>query len=695
MKSRKMKKFIVAIAAVAMMIPAMAQNSDPVVMEVGGEQIRQSEFMREFLPTVQALKNAGRYEKHKALWEYADLFANFRAKSLDAHNLGFDTTASLREELAKYRHELAAPYLIDSAVLSGLLREAYERNHRSLHAAHILVRVRHDAAPEDTLAALERINSYYDRVAAGEDFMMLADEEYHRTNPHAKPRPNEGDLGYFTAFDMVYPFENAAYSLQIGEVSRPVRTRFGYHLVKLLDTVSLTGKVTVAHIWLGTSDSTRRRNAIFAIYDRLQNGESFDDVAASINDPNGSAQGGEIPPARLDQLPSEYVHAIVPLRDGEYTKPFFTQYGWHIVKLIHKDTLAPFESMVPYYKQKMTVDPRGAESRKVFAAKARAKYGIVDCTRTPKPVAAKRGRKPAPVEMQASLDEIIALVPDSVMRGKWKGYDESRITDRRPLVRVPGRDYTAVDFARYIRDNMSEQRLEKMEFYIAKRYDAFLDSVTVVYADSRLEIEDPEFAAIVEEYRRGLMIFNYNDKMIWTKAIRDTVGFADFYARESAKKNFENPEDSIFFWRSRARVIVLDVADSAQLDPAKARKLLDKALAKDMGGNDMKELLEKKFNKKCPVKTPVSIATDYVEQGHQSLLADNEWNRGVYLNPDGKGYRARVVVGIDAPALKAQNEARGYYLNAYQNEVERRLNDELRKKYNVKIYWDVIDKITY
>ncbi len=690
-----MKRILLTIAALALMCGGFAQSSDPVVMEVGGQKISQSEFMEEFLPTVANLKNAGKYEKRQALWEYVNLFANFRAKTLDAYSLGFDTTAELRTELARYRHELAAPYLIDSSVLSKLLAEAYERNHLSLHAAQILVRIRPDASPEDTAKALERINSYYDRIARGEDFMALATEEFLRVNPGSKPRPNEGDLGYFTAFDMVYPFENAAYGLKVGEVSKPVRTRFGYHLVKLLDTVGVTGKVNIAHIWFSTNDSTHKRTAINDIYKRLQRGEDFATLARISDDKSSATRGGEIPLARLDQIPSEYVHAIVPLHDGEFSKPFFTQYGWHIVKLIHKDTLPPFESMVPYYKQKMTVDPRGAESRKVFAEKARAKYGIVDLTRTPEPVATRRGRKVTPVAMQASLDQLISIVPDSVMRGRWKSYDESLITDRRPLVRVPDREYTAVDFARYIRANMAEQRMEKVDYYVRTRYDAFLDSVTIVYADSQLEKEDSAFAAVVEEYRRGLMIFNYNDKMIWTKAIRDSIGFAEFYAKESAKKSLSNPGDSIYFWNYRARVMVLEVADSSQLEPSKAVKLLTKALSKDLGGNDMKEILEKKFDKKCSDKTPVTVSTDYIEKGHQTILADGQWNRGVYIQPKDKGYNAVVVVGVDAPTLKAQNEARGYYLNAYQNEVERRLNDELRKKYNVKINWDVVDEITY
>lgn len=693
-----MKKILLATAIFQLLafgFQLSAQTDDPVVMEVGGQQIRKTEFMNEFLPTVATMKNVGKYEKRQALWEYVDLFANFRAKTLDARNLGFDTTAELRDELAKYRHGLAAPYLIDSTVLSSLLAEAYERNHYSLHAQHILVRLRHDATPEDTLRALKRINSYYDRAVAGEDFLALAREEYMAYNPGAEPRPNEGDLGYFTAFDMVYPFETAAYNLEVGGISRPVRSGFGYHVVKLVDKVAVTGKVNVAHIWLGTTDSTRKRNAIYSIYNDIKGGVPFEKAALRSEDRSTAGNGGEIPLARLDQIPPEYIHAIENLHDGEYSEPFFTQYGWHIVKLIHKDTLPPFESMVPYYKQKMTVDQRGAESRKVFARKARAKYGIVDYTRTPVATPARRGKKAEPVVMQASLAELVTLVPDSVMRGKWKSYDESLITDRRPLVHVPGHDYTAVDLARYIRRHLAEQRRETIEYYVQKHFDDFLDSVTIAYADSQLELEDSEFAAVVEEYRRGLMIFNYNDKMIWSKAIYDTVGFANFYAQESAKKSLDKPEDSIYFWKSRARIVVLDIADSTQLDPAKGRKILTKALAKDMGGNDMKDLLEKSFGKKCPVKTPVAVATEYVEMGHQNLLADGQWQRGVYLTPQGKGYRALVVVSIDPPTLKSQGEARGYYLNAYQNEVERRLNDELRKKYNVKINWDVVNDITY
>ena len=689
------------MAIAILLAPCMVcAQSDPVIMEVGGKQIRQSEFMEEFLPTVG--KKPGdaptmcTYEKREALNDYVNLFANFRAKVLDAHALGFDTTAELRSELAKYRKELAAPYLIDSAVLVDLLREAYDRNHYSLHAAQIMIRLRPDATPADTLKAYNHLMELRERVMSGEDFMAVAAEQFRTDNPNMQARQNEGDLGFFTAFDMVYPFENAAYALNVGEVSMPVRTRYGYHLVKLLHKVELQGKLQVAHIWLQCQDSLQQRSQIYAIYERLKSGTPFEELTYKSFDRSTAEKGGVIPLASLSQLPPEYVVAAQKLKEGQYSKPFFTQYGWHIIKLIHKDSLPPYESMVPYYKQKMTVDPRGAESRRVFAAKARKQYGILDLTVTPVPPV-ETGRKKAaaaPTVMQASLDEMENRLNDSVFMGKWRLRD-TVFNDRRPLVRVPGREYFMLDLARYIRKHQQQESRLNMKYYVRRMFDSFLDSVTVVYADTQLEKEYPEFAALVDEYRRGLMIFNYNDKMIWSKAIYDTVGFAAFYARESATKSLAEPADSIYFWKMRARVVTLDVADNSQLDPEKARKLLLKAQKKNAGSRDMKKLLEDNFNKKSGVKTPVTANVDLVERTRQTLLDDSQWSRGVYIVPQGKGYRAIVVDEVMEPMLKSQTEARGYYLNLYQNEVEQKLNEELRRKYNVKINWNVVEEITY
>ena len=702
-----MKKILLAAAVLSFFtfhfspftLHAQTWPHNPVVIEVGGQKITQDEFMKDFMSTVgerlAAKPGVSEAEKRHALDEYVELYATFRAKLKDAYTLGFDTMPNLLEELKTYRDELAAPYLIDSTTLERILHEAYERNHHSLRAAHILIMVSPDASPEDTLKAYKHIMALRDRLMAGEDFFAVSSEEVHRTQPDAPIRPNEGDLGYFTAFDMVYPFENAAYALKVGEVSMPVRTRFGYHIIKLLDKVEMFGKCDIAHIWMSSSDSLKRKIDIYDCYNRLLDGQDFSIVARQSDDRTTSNNGGLMPNATLNNLPPEYVDVAQYLNDGEFSKPFFTQYGWHIIKMVRRDTLPPYESMVPYYKQKMTRDQRGEESRKAFTHSCMKRYGIQDLTKTPAPQPkGKKRKKNEPVKMQASLQQLYDIVPVEATRNQWK-YNDSMVTDIHTILTLPGKSYTTLDLARYISTHQRGGRPLKSDYFVNMKYSDFIDSVVMLFVDGRLEEDNPELAAVVDEYRRGLMIFNYNNAMVWSKALHDTVGFADYYARESSTKRMDNPDDSVYFWKSRARVVSVSVADSACLAPAKAAKLLKKALKKSKGSMEMKEILTAAVDKKCTAARPVSVAPDLVEQGRQNMLSADQWQKGVYLSPKGKGYRAVVVEEILPPMLKGQMEARGYYMNGFQNEVERKHNATLHEKYNVKINYDVVKGIRY
>jgi peptidyl-prolyl cis-trans isomerase SurA len=695
-----MKKILLAAALISIFnfhfSNSQAQNN-PVVIEIGGRQIRQQEFMKDFMQSVGnglVAKEATESEKRKALDEYVELYANFQAKLRDAVSRGFDTSADLRNELARYRKDLASPYLIDSAMLKKIMTEAYERNRYALHAAHILVKVGEDAPPEDTLAAYNRAMELYDQAMAGENFSNLIIAEIFRQNPEAKVQPNEGDLNYFTSFDMVYPFENAAYALEPGEISKPVRTRYGYHIIKLYDKVEFYGKVTLQHYW------NRNRNAeneVLQAYERLQGGTPFEMIARQSDDASTANSGGYIYDASMQQLPQEYVTVLSKLNEGEFSKPFLTRYGWHIVRLVKKETIPPFEKMESFYRLRMTRDPRGEASRKSFAAAARKKYGVVDLTTTPVPTkkTKKKSKKQQEVKMMATLDELVANLNTDVFTARWNVKD-SAFHDLRPMVRVPGKEYNVRDVAAFIRHTQRAEGRTSLKSYARRHYDEFLDSVSIAYADSQLEKEHPDFADLVEEYRRGLMIFNYNEQMIWVKAIKDSVGFADYYARESAKKRLDKAEDSIYFWRTRARVAYFDVADSRCLDSEKAVKILRKAIDKNLSSSDMQDALLKKVNrKKCEVENPVTAGVELVEQTRQDLLGDDQWKQGVYVVHSGKGYRLLVVQDIIAPCLKGQMEARGYYLNGWQNEVEEKLCKELRQKYRVNINHNVVDKIRF
>lgn len=694
-----MKKKILLAAAImsvfGFQFTAVRAQENPVVVEVGGRQIRQQEFMKDFMQSVGdnlVAKGATEAEKRAALDEYVELYANFQAKLRDARAMGIDTAAQLREELAKYRAELAAPYLIDSAMLSKILHEAYDRNHYAMHAMHILVKVGPDADPEDTLAAYNRAMELYNRVLGGENFHDVAIEEALRVNPRAKVQPNEGDLGYFSSFDMVYPFENAVYSMQPGEISKPVRTRFGYHIIKLVEKREFYGKVTIQHYWNRNQNS---RNEVALLYEQLLSGTPFERIASQSDDRTTADKGGLLENADMRQLPAEYITIVSQLKEGEFSRPFYTRYGWHLVKLLKREQIPPFEKMEPYYRQRMARDPRGSASRKSFAKHARQKYGIVDLTTTPVPQKGKKKKKNQPVKMMASIDELTANLTKKVFSGRWE-MNDSVFKENPVVARVPGKEYHLLDVAHYILHNQNSAPSTELDYYAQKRYEDFLDSIAIAYADTQLEKENPEFAELVEEYRRGLMIFSYNEQMVWTKAIKDSAGFAGFYARESAKKSLSNPADSIYFWRTRARVVVFDVDDSRCLDSDKALKILRKACKKNLSSADMQAaLLEKVNSKKCESAEPVKSSVELVEQTKQNLLADDQWKAGVYAVHSGKGYRLLVVQDIIEPTIKGQFEARGYYLNAWQNEVEENLNKELRSKYRVKINKNVVSAIKF
>lgn len=693
-----MKKFISILMLTAFAVLAFSQKQDdPVMFEINGQSIRRSEFMKEFLQSIgkdpSAPKTACTYEKRLALEEYVELFANFRAKLADAYAQGYDTMPSLRKELGQYRNELASPYLMDSTTLNEILKEAYERNHYIVRAAHILVRCDQNATATDTLLAYNRAMELYNRALKGENFNELAWNEEQKTSMQMikdeklKKNPNAGELGYFTVFDMVYPFECAVYSITPGTISKPVRTRFGYHVIKLYDKKTFYGESKIQHIWVrGDQDTIRGRSKIMEAYQSLIGGDSFESVAKNYSDDRTTYnEGGRLPMLPVTKLPSEYVEKIANgMRDGEYTKPFHTQYGWHIVKLLHHEEIPSFEDMLPLYKQRLTRDLRSSKPKDRYIADIKKKYNFVDYTKIE-----GKGKKP-----KATLDPLIKIMNDSIYAHKWD-YDTTAIKGANPLFSLNGKDYTLKDVAEYMKATQSVSVKRGYAEYVNQIYGQYIDNMVMKCADENLERDNPEFAALLNEYRNGLMIFAYNDENIWSKAIKDTSGFKVFYLLESAKKDINNPADSNYFWNERARTTVVKVANSSALAPEKALKIIDKAYKKKLSQSELRTLLQKAVDKKSQVANPIDVSLEVYEEGHQKVLSRNEWRKGSYVHSEGTGYSIYVVEQIINPALKTSQEARGYYITDYQNEIERELNEHLRHKYHVKIYRDVVDETTY
>ncbi len=682
-----------------------AQHNNAIAFEIGDDKVTVAEFKEQFLKgmgnTLDANMTAA--EKRKAVNEYADLYINYLTKLKDAYAMGLDTSNSLRHELRRYRSELAAPLLIDSSSMQRLLKEAYERNHYALHAYHILIPCTRNASPADTLKAFQRSMEIYNRLKDGNevfrDVALEVSTEQLLKDPEAKimnKKPYDGDLPYFSVFNMVYPFETAAYKLEVGEISRPVRSQYGYHIIYLEDKVPYMGRTSLQHIWVSANaDKERAEQRINEAYQLLLEGQQFAIICRNYSDDRSTAQnGGLMPDLPMEQLPKEYVQKLSTMQEGTYSAPFQTQYGWHILYCVSKEQLPAFEALVPVYQQRMTRDAERANvSRRVFAQQSMQKYGCQDYTQTYTTVG--KGKKAKKV-YDADLAEAKSYFADSSLRLQWKYVPRDEQHDMRPIFRIGDKKYYNDDLLKFIEGHHNVMVHCDPEGFVNNRYEAFKEDCVVRYADAHLEQENPAFAELMNEYRNGLMIFAYNDEQVWSKAILDTAGLRQFYNQESVKKDYNRASDSVYFWNKRARVIKVYISDSTCLERGDAIKLIKKLQKKNtLDSLAVYNALMKKLSKKCNVEQPMQISTDMVEQGNQNLLNDNEWNVGVYGRSTRTGYQLLVVKEVLSPTLKNLTEGRGYYINDYQNALEHALLSRLKDKYRVVKHQATIDEITF
>jgi len=333
-------KILLSVIIAAFILKANAQT-DPVLMNINDKKITKSEFERIFHKN-----NKDSVADQKAVNEYLDLFINFKLKVLEAEAMGLDTVTSFKQELQSYRKQLTAPYFVDKETEDKLVKEAYDRKKTRIRTSHILIKVPENASPADTLAAYNKAMEIRNKILKGEDFGKLA-AEYSQDDVS---KVNGGDIGYLTVFTTVLPYENAAYSLKSGEISMPVRSQFGYHIIKVTDKKDNPGDVKVSHIMVivprdaKDEDVKKAEAKINEAYQKLQNGEDFAKIAMDYSDDKASAKrGGELPWFGTGRMVPEFESAAFDAKAGEYTKPFRSAFGFHIIKKTDTRPIASFE----------------------------------------------------------------------------------------------------------------------------------------------------------------------------------------------------------------------------------------------------------------------------------------------------------------------------------------------------------------
>ncbi len=646
-----MKKIISLFVSV-LFVQILVAQKEQVVMEINGKPVTKSEFLQIYLKN----NNDPKYDK-QTLDDYVEMFKKFKLKVAEAEALGYDTIPKLKKELEGYKKQLATPYLIDSVENRYLVEQAYERIKTEVRASHILVRVDANASPKDTLAAYNRILTLKKRIEKGEDFATVAKMKSGSEDPSAVN--NGGDLGFFTAFQMVYAFEEKAYTTAMGSISEPFRTRFGYHILKVTDKRPARGTIKTAHLMVAVpKDATQevKDNAekkINELYEKLSKGEKWEDlVALHSDDPSSSKKGGELAAfgsGTTQRMVTSFEDAAFALKtDGEISKPIRTDYGFHIVKRLEWKDVAPYLTMKKELQGRVNKDERSKKTQDSFVAKLKTNYGYKYA-----------GDK--------SLKWFVNNLDSTYYLGKWNA---GSLKSNNTLFKLNGTAFTQKSFADYLVKNYRGIKRDESKTVVKAQYKAWEKSEILNFEEKLLPEKYPDFKALINEYHDGIILYEIMSDKVWNKAVKDTTGLKDFFAKNRAN----------YMWPKR-----LDATVYECLNKDIAVKVVGMLKNDTINSKDVLDVV----NKDSELNLKVRMNKFDLDQ--TNFLKDKTFNKGV--NPafefEGKIYVVKVNEVL-SPMPKEFSEAKGIATSDYQTYLEKTWLDELKAKYPIKINNEVL-----
>lgn len=642
-----MKKIrLVLLAVLAMGLGANAQENS-VLFQVGDVVVTADEFTAVY----EKNKGVGAAIDPKTPEEYLDLYITFKLKIAEAYAQHRDTAAQFLSEFGGYRAQLAKPYLSDQGAEQELLSEAYARMQEEVRASHIMIALDGDALPADTLKVYNQLMDLRATILKGK----LTFENAARTqSADTWSAKQGGDLGFFTAFSMVYPFESASYELEQGEISLPVRTQYGYHLIKTTDRRPASGTVRVRHIFFAANNGAEAAQAQRAersaqeIYTRLQNGESFMDLLEYSEDRRTKDKMGELPEFGINKMMPAFEEAAFALENpGDYSAPVQTTIGWHVIQLIEKKPIGSFDSMAKELSKKVKRDSRNAIGAKRFVKQLKQDYNFK-------------------IDEKGYAYALKLVNMDAFENHTWEVPTRYQ---NRTVATFADQKVTVSDVLPFWAQNQQAEVGGKGEEFLRLQFNTLCNDKVVAYEDSQLESKYADFRNLVREYREGILLFDLTQDEVWDKAAKDSAGIAMEYER--IKENYRWDDRITYnYWVCKE---------------AKDAKRIAKWLLKDRR-DKVDELLESQE------ALSIAYASGMAQQKDEPVLQEIwSMDQGVYgpVELSTGGYAVLLVEDSHPSAPKALNEIKGLVIASYQDQLEKTWVASLREKFDVQVNEEV------
>lgn len=635
-------------------ISCSPKHSEIILAEFGDAKVKMGEFEDAYS------KNSGSIEQAKAdsltkLKNFLDLYVNFKMKLRDASVRGYEKDTELMNELNDYKRKVGVTFILEKQIVDPGVQELFNKRKWELRVSHIMIRP--DTTGEE--AAQLKTETILDSVKKGISFEDLAQ----RNSQDYFSAPLGGDIFYITAGLLPVEFEDACYKTPVGQVyPSVVKTRYGYHLIKVTEKRERVPKIQASHILVdfnnadGQMDTVAAKATIDSVKMLLNAGGDFADLAMKYSeDPGSKEKGGDLGFFERRMMVKEFDEAAFNLKVGEVSDVVKSNFGYHIIKVTDK---APLPSL----------DEERENLKKIFRqTRYQDHYDIlVDSL-----------RKKYAYKLNGQTYSLFVEKSDSVRVGE----ENSTLEDVKdlPLYTYANHKVTTADFW---------QKLNAVSDFANRVVDADLltNAIKKISGDDLLEEEamnlektNASFASLMEDYKNGIFIFKIQEDEIWNKISVDSVKLYDFY--QNTKSKYVWPDRVSFseiFTRkdSLAQVYLNQLSSGANFDTL-ASIFTERPGFKEKAG---------KFDLVDAKSTQLSIEADKLKNpgDHSSIIS----NAG--------GFSIIRLNSKESSRIKTFDEAKAEVSGAFQEFESKRLEREylegLKNRYKPVIYYDKLEQ---
>ncbi|MEE0979075.1 MAG: peptidylprolyl isomerase [Muribaculaceae bacterium] len=634
------KRFLTGAVALLALTSVFAKQdgSDPVLLTVDGQKVPLSEF--EYLYN----KNNHQQAEPQTREQYFDMFLLYKLKVADAISAGLDTTATFMNEYNQYRRELASPYLVDKDVEAALIKLGYEMMKENVDVSHIMLP--HDNESTVDIANKLRLDSIRREVLAGRaDFDEMAVkfsvDRMAKYNGNAHMGMVRGTSTY------PYSFVEAAYTTPVGGISPVIDSGFGYHIVRPEKRMPNDGEVKARHILkltraLPDSLAEVKKIEIDRIYQDLRAGASFDSLArVESEDPGSARNGGDLGFFGRGMMVPEFEQVAFSLKDGEFSEPFKSAFGYHIILREDHRGVPSFEDAIPTLKNEIMNDERGDRPRRARLESLRKRFN-------------------AHIDEQG-MDKMLEVVRNN------GGYDSVAIaklaTMNTPVAVLDGGEVTAGELvaAMGLIAKVSDKVIAP---YFRETASRLLDEKVVNHAIDCLPQENAEYRNLLNEYHDGILLFEISNRNVWDRATKDKEGLEKFFKSNKANYSWNAP-------KYKGYIIFATTDSVSQLADSylKENKIASDSLVKE---------LRKKFGKEIKVEKVLAAKGENAIVDAAAFGGDkpSKLGRWAYFF----AYDGKV---IDQPEEAA--DVRGAATSDYQALLEKEWIKSLKAKHKYKV----------